>query len=211
MNPRPHTKIPGTGDEYRRTYDGGMQVSGVPVKDAVVIPAGPKPRQVYPPMGPPDPQLEDERALLGAVVLGWCSTADADDRVRHIDHRRILDVFQKSFAGLAVADVYARHTVAFIGILRDAVLAGTLPPEIGARYVIGCARVARERGESHFAGYFAVGGPTAPSAGDEHDPAEDWDRSGASDVASDVASDDETPVGTLEAGEAHGDPHADAV
>lgn len=131
---RPRIIIPGMGDVYAYTPGQPLvivpAVAGIGVEGAApaALPVAAVDEDTgmqYSPMGPPDPVLERERAILGGMILGEFSWPEAERLVRHVDHRRILDAFDGAYIfGLELAGNYCRS-------------AG-LPPELCGAYLAGC-------------------------------------------------------------------------
>jgi hypothetical protein len=172
---RPHIQIAGTGDRYQWTGR-SLAVSGVPIAEAQVQPPrhtpAPRTSATFARCGPPDPDLERERAAIGAVILGWTSAAAVWPTVAHPTHQPLLEAL--ALVNLDAPSPAARLSAAIQGCRSqgvDPVLCGGEDAAGPFGYLAGCVWSARQLGPEAFEGV-----PMGAQPGVEEDPAEAWER-----------------------------------
>jgi len=174
---RPHIKIPGTGCSFVMGPQ-GLMVDGVPIAASLEVKPEKKAGPVHGGLRVEvDPATERERELIGALILGACTFVDIDDKIVHVEHRRIVDALQSVDLGgwprrLANAVEWCRA----VGI--DPVLCGRIErgTETGivVGYLAGCVRSAlRAKFEPAEATTLDEGAPASPTSEDD---AENWER-----------------------------------
>lgn len=170
--PRPHIILRGLGDRYLSHGDGRVVCNGIPMADVPIVKPKEKP---VPARGTSleiatSAPLERERALLGALIMGWRSREEVDDHVHDFSHRQILD----TLASLPVLHplVYPLREGARLAATVDACRAAGLDPvlcgrrdgEVVSGYLHGCVRSAKSAGleMDHVHGLEYGGAPHAP-------------------------------------------------
>jgi hypothetical protein len=147
--PRPHIILRGLGDRYLSHGEGRVTCNGVPMADVPVVKPKEKP---VPARGPAldlaaTAALERERALLGALIMGWRSVDEVDEEIRQISHRQILDTLVAVLPGLPDGRDRLPATVDVCRVAGlDPVLCGRRDGEVVFGYLKGCVRSARLAG-----------------------------------------------------------------
>jgi hypothetical protein len=130
--------LPGVGDRY----DGvgtNVTLNGRPVTEVETAMQGPKIRPIYPALGLPDPVLEREQALLGAVLLDWCEIEDVDRAIENPFLRQIVDALAQIELGTGDRVTLAIQWCRGLGI--DRVLLGA---SRSRGFLAGCVHRARQ-------------------------------------------------------------------
>lgn len=153
-----------------------MTVNGVPIAEVPIEATRPAPAPPrLPSMGAPDPEMEHERALIGALILGWCSATAIDGEVRHPHHRAILDALvQVDLDGVDRLGSAIR-SCRELGV--DPMLCGRIVGGARCGYLAGCVRGAREAGRPERFSEYDEPPPPPIEPDPEAEEAELWDRS----------------------------------
>jgi hypothetical protein len=182
VNARPHRAIPGMGDDYQWFGPSRLMVNDQPVAESIE-PAPEKPAVKVHGSGPAtqDPDLERERALIGALILGWRSHGAIDGEVRNFFHRTVVDALGQ-VVDLGAGPGRLANAVEWCRAMKvDPILCGRVEGAdrtIVVGFLAGCVRSARDA-RLEPSGEEVTTAPVAPVetiAEHAEEEAENWER-----------------------------------